>query len=57
MSDFDKAKIIKGMNIMKSRKKCDFLLSQYSYLKKVVEWFRKHDAKTINNPLDPHTKL
>lgn len=40
-------KRIVGMDIMRSRKKSEFFLSQFSYLKKVVEPFIMQDVKIV----------
>lgn len=34
-----------------------WFLSQYGYLKKVVEWFRGSDSKIIGIILDHHAKI
>ena len=57
MKDLGPAKRVFGIDILRNRDKDELFLSQLRYLKKVVEWFRMSNSKTVNTPLGHHTKL
>lgn len=57
IKDLGETKNILGMDIITNHEKCELLLSQFSYLKRVMKLFRMLDAKNIYHFLDHHTKL
>jgi hypothetical protein len=57
MKDFGAAKKILGMKITRDRKSGLLFLSQQNYIKKVLQRFNMHDAKSISTPIVPHFKL
>ena len=57
MKDLGKASRILGMDIIRDRSKGVLILSQESYLKKVVETFGMTDAKAVVSPTSSQFKL
>ncbi|RVW31007.1 Retrovirus-related Pol polyprotein from transposon TNT 1-94 [Vitis vinifera] len=57
MKDLGAAKKILGMEIHRDRASGRLWLSQYSYVKRVLERFNMNDAKLVNTPLENHFKL
>ena len=57
MKDLGAAKQILGMRITRDRKNRKLTLSQSEYIEKVLERFRKQDAKPVSTPLASHFKL
>ncbi|KAL6345174.1 hypothetical protein AAG906_013658 [Vitis piasezkii] len=57
MKDLGAAKKILGMEIHKDRASGRLWLSQYSYVKRVLERFNMDDAKPVSTPLANHFRL
>lgn len=57
MKDFGEVKKITGIDIMINHKRSELFLSQPNYLKKIVDEFRKQNAKAIKTPLCHHTNF
>ena len=57
MKDLGAAKKILGMEIHRDRASGRLWLSQYSYVKKVLERFNMDDAKPVSTPLANHFRL
>jgi hypothetical protein len=57
MKDLGVAKKILGMRITRDRKNHKLTLSQGEYIDKVLERFRKQNAKPVSTPLSSHFKL
>ena len=57
MKDLGVVKQILGMRITRDRKNRKLTLSQSEYIEKVLERFRKQDAKPVSTPLANHFKL
>ena len=57
MKDLGAAKKILGMEIHRDRASGRLWLSQYSYVKRVLERFNMNDAKLVSTPLENHFKL
>lgn len=57
MKDLGPAKRILGMYIMRNRSKGCLVLSQRSYLEKVLRLFIMHKSKQVSTPLEQHFKL
>ena len=57
MKDLGAAKKILGMEIHKDRASRRLWLSQYSYVKRVLERFNMDNAKPLSTPLVNHFRL
>ena len=57
MKDLGAAKKILGMEIRRDRGVGKLFLTQENYLKKVLERFGMHDAKSVSTPLASHFRL
>ena len=57
MKDLGAAKKILCMEITRERKSSVLFLSRQNYIKKVLQRFNMHDAKSVSTPIAPHFKL
>jgi hypothetical protein len=57
MKDLGATKKILGMGVLRKKNKTGLFLSQYGYLKNMVERFSMSDAKIVIIPLGHDTKL
>nr|KYP31853.1 Retrovirus-related Pol polyprotein from transposon TNT 1-94 [Cajanus cajan] len=57
MKDLGSVKKILGMKIIRDRSKRMLWMSQEDYIKKVLERFNMHNAKSVHVPLPGHLKL
>lgn len=57
MKELGVAKRILGMDIIRDRQKGELVLSQQTYVKKVLRRFRMHESKLVSTPLGHLSKL